>query len=65
MVLPSKVHCLSCLLIVGGLTLLAFSNNTTAEDVPLSKLSQNIGAPTLKFLYWYDRNLIKIFIVSY
>lgn len=29
------------------------------EDVPYSKLSQNVGAPTLKIFYWYRYNQFK------
>ncbi|KAJ8926486.1 hypothetical protein NQ314_021145 [Rhamnusium bicolor] len=61
MVRPSNVQCFICLLVVAGLSLLVFSNNPTAEDVPLSKLSQNVGAPTLKFLYCYSCGYRKMF----
>ncbi|KAJ8921102.1 hypothetical protein NQ315_015900 [Exocentrus adspersus] len=61
MPLPSKIQCLSCLLLVGGLSLIAFSNNPAAEDVPISKLSQNVGAPTLKFLYCYSCGYRRMF----
>ncbi|KAJ8960996.1 hypothetical protein NQ318_020300 [Aromia moschata] len=58
---PTKIQCLSCLLIVGGLSLLAFSNNPTAEDVPVPKFTHNVGAPTLKFLYCYSCGYRKMY----
>ena len=46
---------LSCICIVLILALVAATNAEDNLDVPISKLSQNVGAPTLKFLYWYAK----------
>lgn len=36
-----------------ALLLISYMPNTSAEDdVPLTKFSQTVGGPTLKFLYW-------------
>ncbi|XP_023020770.1 selenoprotein T [Leptinotarsa decemlineata] len=37
------------------------SSSSRAEDVPLSKLSQNVGTPTMKFLYCYSCGYKKMF----
>ncbi|XP_060517640.1 thioredoxin reductase-like selenoprotein T homolog CG3887 [Cylas formicarius] len=47
------------LAVIFGVCLLV--NNNSAEDLPLSKISQNVGAPTLKFLYCYSCGYRKMF----
>lgn len=47
-----QLSCFWYLLAFAGLCFLESHNSVTAEDVLPSKLSQNVGAPTLKFLYW-------------
>lgn len=43
----------SCLILLAALSFLASDENiVSADDVPISKLSQNIGHPTLKIFYW-------------
>ncbi|KAG5893433.1 hypothetical protein JTB14_017873 [Gonioctena quinquepunctata] len=50
-----------CLFLLAGLCFLSLSNNVKADEVPLSKISQNIGTPTLKFLYCYSCGYKKMF----
>lgn len=49
-----KIQCGLCMFVILGLALIVSysNNNVSAEELPLSKLTQNVGAPTLKFLYW-------------
>lgn len=47
---------LTCFLILAGLSLFSFGSfgdSQSADDVPMPKLSQNVGVPTLKVLYWW------------
>lgn len=57
----TKIIHLSWLLIVCGYVLISYNSNTLAEEVRVSKLGQNVGAPTLKFLYCYSCGYRKMF----
>ncbi|CAH1957122.1 unnamed protein product [Acanthoscelides obtectus] len=54
-------HLLSYSLVLFGVCLFIVGTNSQTEDVPLSKLSQNVGAPTLKILYCYSCGYKKMF----
>jgi selT/selW/selH-like putative selenoprotein len=56
-----QLSCFWYLLAFAGLCFLESHNSVTAEDVLPSKLSQNVGAPTLKFLYCYSCGYRKTF----
>ncbi|VEN61249.1 unnamed protein product [Callosobruchus maculatus] len=56
-----KTRLISCSLVLFGVCFFFVGTNSQAEDVPLSKLSQNVGAPTLKFLYCYSCGYRKMF----
>lgn len=61
MVQKPEISCFWLVLALFLLTLLHAVQQTNAEDVPRSKLSQNIGGPTLKFLYCYSCGYRKMF----
>lgn len=47
-----NIRCRWYLLMFVALCFIETCDNVAAEEVLPSKLSQNVGAPTLKFLYW-------------
>jgi len=58
----STISYMVCILILVGLYQSFLDNSSmAAEEVPVSKLSQNVGAPTLKFLYCYSCGYRKMF----
>lgn len=48
----NQISCFWYLLVFAGLCFLESHTDAAADDILPSKLSQNVGAPTLKFLYW-------------
>ncbi|CAH0556738.1 unnamed protein product [Brassicogethes aeneus] len=58
---PSSISCISCLLLIAGLSLLGSCSDLINDDIPLTKLSQNVGSPTLKVLYCYSCGYKKMF----
>ncbi|CAG9854624.1 unnamed protein product [Phyllotreta striolata] len=55
------VKCFWSLVLFLGLFVVTFKDSYANEDVPLSKLSQNIGTPTLRILYCYSCGYKKMF----
>lgn len=56
----NRIYYICISIIVSLVLLLSYNSNSYAEDVPVPKFSQNVGAPTLKFLYWYVLHCIQM-----
>ncbi|CAG9771767.1 unnamed protein product [Ceutorhynchus assimilis] len=65
MAVPSKFNnSITCFLVLSCIGLLCYVSDISAQEdveVPISKLSQNVGAPTLKFFYCYSCGYRKMF----
>lgn len=46
----SKLGSAICVCIL--ISLFAIDSGSSEKDIPQSKLSQNVGGPTMTFLYW-------------
>lgn len=57
----SRTQFTLCIVFISSYLLLNVYGFTEDNDVPLSKLSQNVGAPTLKVLYCYSCGYRKAF----
>ncbi|CAH1183693.1 unnamed protein product [Phaedon cochleariae] len=57
----SNVKYILCVFIFCSLSVSTGSSNLVEDDVPLSKLSQTAGAPTMKFLYCYSCGYKKMY----
>lgn len=49
----SRISSVVCLTIFVGL--LAFSGSQADKEIPTTRFSQNVGGPTMTFLYWWVR----------
>lgn len=46
----SKISSAICIFII--ISLLTLEGGTAEKEIPITKFSQNVGGPTMTFLYW-------------
>lgn len=46
----SRMHILS--ITIGFLVILSWNGGYADKEIPMTRFSQNVGGPTMTFLYW-------------